>query len=491
VDTVDSFEIVLADGSVVFCDEDGEHSELFRAAGGAYGTLGVVTAATLRLQPVTDLVRTAYFHFTDIPSYVAAMKLATGPPCAAGKPRFVEGYMFSSTSAVLMVGDCITVDPDATQAELDRNPRSGPTSGSVGKELFFPRVAGPAVAAHTWDPTVRGKEWIHQHALSTARAAWPEPESASASASTAGASRSPGDLAVPLSGCAHASTFAGAVSCGWDVMTIEHYIFRHERGWLWTLEQFVGVPGITETEAGRSLVEDLAAAEYKELNKGLGGFIGSSARNPSFTREDLERNFAHQDTLWHIDRLVEGIAIVEKEIGVLPLWHCPAYCDARPKGPFTAIHRRPTEEAYMMVDMGLYGEANAPGFRFRSCMRRVQRASDLATAFGYVYLSREEMAETFDMAMYERVRARYGAAAGFHDFSSKVCMYDDSKPDLGKYPMWRLKRAGLETPVYVALGAVAVVAAAGVLMAVSGDVRQTVHKALSSAATGVRQLLGV
>lgn len=490
MDTVDSFEVVLADGTIQCCDESGEHSELFLSAGGAYGTLGVVTAATLRLQPVTSHVRTAYYHFTDVHSYVAAMKAAAGPPCAAGRPRFVEGYMFSNSSAVLMVGDCITLADGVTEAELSRDPVSGPTSGAHGLARFFPRVARVAAVEHTWDPTVHGKQWIHQHALSTAKGNWPSASGATA-ATTSFASSGPADLSVPLSGRARAEAFAGAASCGWDVMTIEHYLFRHERGWLWTLEQFVGVPELTETEFGRGMVEDLAAAEYNELNKGTGGFIGSSARNPEFTREDLERNFAHQDTLWHIDRLEEGIAVVEKEVGVLPLWHCPSFCDDRPKGPFTAIRRRSVTKPYMLVDMGLYGEANAPGFRFRSCLRRVQKATDLATAFGYIYLSREEMAETFDLAMYERVRERYGAAAAFHDFADKVCMFDESKPDLGKYGMWRLKRAGLEMPVYLTLGATAVAAITAVVLAVSPAARQAAGKAIGHAATAVSTLIGL
>jgi len=473
VDTVDAFEMVLADGSVVTADEAGDRSDLFRTAAGAYGTLGVVTALTLRLQPVSSHVRTAYYLFDDLKSYCRAMKDATGAP-GTGKPRFVEGFLFAPDRGVLMLGECVDLVDGAAAPGSEL---SGAGVGS-GRARVIPQLDRAAAGAHAWDPTVRGKEWIHQHALTTAGGGWPAgaAEPAGVAAPAVGAR-----FATRRDGFADRRAFAGAASAGWDVMTVQHYLFRHERGWLWTLEQFAGMPGLTSTELGRGLVEDAAAAEYAELNKGIGGFIGSSARNPSFTQEDLERNFAHQDTIWHVDRLEEGVRIVADEVAVWPLWHCPALCDDRPKGPFTAIRRGPgLARPCMMVDMGLYGEATAPHYRFRSSMRRVQNAADLATAFGYLYLSPGELARHWDLALYDRVREEAGAADAFPHVLTKVSMFDDSKPDLGTYSMWRLKRAGLEGAAAALAAGVTVVVAAGVFLAVSPSARERVTGAIKA-----------
>lgn len=50
VDDVESFEVVLADGSVVECSRD-QNRELFRRIVGGYGLFGVVTSVKLRLVP--------------------------------------------------------------------------------------------------------------------------------------------------------------------------------------------------------------------------------------------------------------------------------------------------------------------------------------------------------------------------------------------------------------------------------------------------------
>ena len=138
----------------------------------------------------------------------------------------------------------------------------------------------------------------------------------------------------------------------------------------------------------------------------------------------------------------------------------------------------------MMVDMGLYGEANAPSYRFRSSMRRVQDAADLATAFGYLYLSPEETARHWDMRLYERVRSETSAADAFPHVLTKVSMYDPTKPDLGTYPMWRLKRAGLEGAAAVCVAGAALALASGLYLAVSPSARESVSSA-------IRSLLGV
>jgi delta24-sterol reductase len=96
--TLDSLEVVLGNGEVVEADRK-RHSELFQYLPGSYGTLGVVTRATLRLQQAKPFVRSCYHHFSSRRDYVAAFGDAL-----AGH-EFVEGFVFGPASYVLVTGD--------------------------------------------------------------------------------------------------------------------------------------------------------------------------------------------------------------------------------------------------------------------------------------------------------------------------------------------------------------------------------------------------
>ncbi|CAE7864722.1 unnamed protein product, partial [Symbiodinium sp. KB8] len=200
-------------------------------------TLGIVTAATVGLIPGKPLVRTRYLRFDSLHAYCEAMKAVVG-----GSHLFIEGFVFSLTDAVLMLGDFVD-EVDPSEGEL-------------------------------WDPTVRGKEWIHQHARTVS------------SQLKAGAVVRGDSLAGEMAAL-------GACSAGTDFMGTKHYFFRSERSWLWTLEAFVGFKELTDTEWGRKMVEDRAAGDYAKMDA-VFGFAGGSANNPSWSSDDLERVFVQQ-----------------------------------------------------------------------------------------------------------------------------------------------------------------------------------------------------
>lgn len=325
-DTVTAMEVILASGEVRYVDADSD-LKLFDCLVGSYGTLGIVTAACVQLIPVRSHVRTRYFHFDTLHSYCEAMKAVVG-----GKHLFVEGFVFSLSHAVLMLGD-LTDAVDFEQGEL-------------------------------WNPHKRGAEWIHQHATTVSKVT-------PASRSTAPAGSISPDASVAVEARA-----LGAVSGGADFMLTKDYFFRSERGWLWTLEAFVGVKGVTDTEWGRAMVEDKAKGDYAKMDA-VFGFAGGSVNNPNWGPEDLERVFAQQDTIWHVSNLERGCRWVAEHMGVWPLWHCPCFVD-RSRGPFTSIPKDKLEtKPYArpptyIVDMGIYGEATAPDYRVRRDMRALQ-----------------------------------------------------------------------------------------------------------------------
>jgi FAD/FMN-containing dehydrogenase len=96
--SVVGLEVVLGNGEAVAIDRE-HHPELFAFIPGSYGTLGVVTRATLALSEARPFVRTRYRHFRRRRDYVAAFAEALD---AHG---FVEGFVFARDAHVLATGD--------------------------------------------------------------------------------------------------------------------------------------------------------------------------------------------------------------------------------------------------------------------------------------------------------------------------------------------------------------------------------------------------
>lgn len=91
-------EVLLGDGRVVTTSPTQE-PELFSAIQRSLGTLGIVTAAVIRLVPAKPWVVTTIERHRTLESYVAAFE------AALEKPAFLEGVVFGPDEYVLIKGD--------------------------------------------------------------------------------------------------------------------------------------------------------------------------------------------------------------------------------------------------------------------------------------------------------------------------------------------------------------------------------------------------
>jgi FAD/FMN-containing dehydrogenase len=99
--TVKSVEIILANGEVVTASQEGERSDLFNGAAGAFGTLGVLTLFEIQLVEARKYVELTYLPVEDAKDAIATMKCCT----ESGKEfDFVDGIQFSKSSGVVCVG---------------------------------------------------------------------------------------------------------------------------------------------------------------------------------------------------------------------------------------------------------------------------------------------------------------------------------------------------------------------------------------------------
>jgi len=112
--TAISHEIITGDGNV-YQTSNKKHSDLFYGVPGTAGTLGVLTAATIKLIPAKKFVNVEYL---PVESFDNA-KLTIARASADKKNDFIDGIMFSASSGVIIVGR-LSNAPSKTQVRFTR-----------------------------------------------------------------------------------------------------------------------------------------------------------------------------------------------------------------------------------------------------------------------------------------------------------------------------------------------------------------------------------
>ncbi|KAM0330611.1 hypothetical protein ACHAQA_003560 [Verticillium albo-atrum] len=95
-----SVEMVLANGDIVEASPT-ERPDLFQAAPGALGTLGIVTRLDIRLIDAQPYVRLDYALYTTVEATCAAVQKAT----QITENDYVEGILFSQTQGIVITGN--------------------------------------------------------------------------------------------------------------------------------------------------------------------------------------------------------------------------------------------------------------------------------------------------------------------------------------------------------------------------------------------------
>lgn len=112
-ETLNEVEMVLGDGDVVWASRT-ERPDLFRAASGAVGTLGVTTLMEVRLTEAKKFVQTRYHRTGSVAEAVARVRAETEDPAN----DFVDGILFSKDHGVVVTGTLTDEKP------ADRKPQT-------------------------------------------------------------------------------------------------------------------------------------------------------------------------------------------------------------------------------------------------------------------------------------------------------------------------------------------------------------------------------
>ena len=90
-ETVHEMDVLLADGRVVTCTPDNEHSDLFFGIPNAYGTLGYVLRVRAQTVPSLPYVHVTHTVYRDAATFFSAIRDA----CGDEHNDFVEGVVFA------------------------------------------------------------------------------------------------------------------------------------------------------------------------------------------------------------------------------------------------------------------------------------------------------------------------------------------------------------------------------------------------------------
>ncbi|KAI0997113.1 hypothetical protein K3495_g11075 [Podosphaera aphanis] len=98
--TVNSFEIILANGEITTATPSSKNSDLFNGAAGACGTLGVLTLFEVQLMRAKRFVELTYLPVTSGADAIATLKSCSTDSAL----NFVDAILFSQTAGVVCIG---------------------------------------------------------------------------------------------------------------------------------------------------------------------------------------------------------------------------------------------------------------------------------------------------------------------------------------------------------------------------------------------------
>lgn len=114
--TINSVEMVLANGEIVVAS-DHEKADLFHAAAGAAGSLGVTTLVELRLEEAKAYVETTYLPVKSTSEAIQKCQEATTDP----NLDYVDGILYSKKQGVIITGRLTNdLDPSLNMQQFSR-----------------------------------------------------------------------------------------------------------------------------------------------------------------------------------------------------------------------------------------------------------------------------------------------------------------------------------------------------------------------------------
>lgn len=363
-DSCTAFEMLNGNGDLLRASPT-ENEDLFSGFPGSYGSLGMLVAAEIPLVPIKEFVH-LHYHLFSQPT--AALETLSGLMRGSRRPDFLEGFIFSCSSAVIVEG---------TMSSKDDSP--------AGMEQFS---CEPATA-----------DWFYQHVYKIALQGKDQQEL----------------MTYPEYLFRHdpGGFWIGALLCHGSFLT-----------------RFV-IQGILKLSQGNpNGFSDAELHQYRDalmpnrfwklllqpwMNcKSLGNFLHSA-------ENWFQDRFVIQDFCLPEVQAAAFLSEVIADPAIFPTWLCPlkSCCS----GQIFAPHLKGQDGSEYVINIGLYGlpAYSAPiEVITRKLEHKVKALGGRKVLYSRSYYSEDEFWSIYSRPDYERLRQKTLAKGFWHEITDKV-----------------------------------------------------------------------
>jgi len=326
-ETVESMDVLLADGEVVNCTPDNEHSDLFHGLPNSYGTLGYILKLRARTVPVKGYVRLHHRRYGQAGAFFAALESACD-----SQADFVDGVIFGPGEYVVTEG---------------RHVDSAPYTSDYSYERIFYR-------------SLRERDE--------------------------------------------------------DFLSTRDFLWRWDTDWFWCSKNLGMENPLLRRLAGRKRLNSTFYTRVMRWN-GRHGWSGRLDRLRGLHSESVI-----QDICIPIAQAEAFYDFLAAEIGVFPIWTCPAR--HRPDLPTPLF---PMNEDVLYVDFGFWDviktrEAHPAGHFNRLIERRTAELGGAKSLYSEAFYERDEFWSIYNEPHYRALKARYDPNGRLRDLYDKCVL---------------------------------------------------------------------
>lgn len=356
-----SYEVLLGDGAIIRVTPD-EYSDLFYGISGAYGTLGIILSAEIRLIPTEQQMLLTYRRFSSSEEAITFMSEMTA---SESPPEGIECLVFNRSQAMVVTADPIR-KPPASMPRFNMSWSNSPWYYQHVKKRSRGKIKQDVIATEEYlFRHDRGAFWMGAYAL--------HPR-------------------LLLLYCIE--HLFGIVPD-----SIGKLLFPKDKSSFAKLKY----PGLLfRTFAGKIMGSKTL---YAIMHKGDEKWFAD--------------NFCIQDYYLPAEKTAEFCNYVLGTYGITPLWLCPMKPTKKPQILSPHYHER----ASLLFDVGIYGmpkEMLQGSHTVRDLDLLCYRMGGRKMLYSYTYFNEEEFWKYYDRDAYQILRERYFADSIFHDVVSKV-----------------------------------------------------------------------
>ncbi|KAH7079249.1 cell elongation protein diminuto [Paraphoma chrysanthemicola] len=185
-----------------------------------------------------------------------------------------------------------------------------------------------------------------------------------------------------------------------EIVPLQSYLFRHDRGAFWSGELFLKYFGLPNKRFFRWLLNPLMTA--RAIYKGMSSTTAADAA-------------IIQDLLLPVDTSEAFVNYVNEELKIWPLWICPVR--KHPNAEDDSHHSTATSKTRgeLTLNFGVWGPTNDEPAIFRKTNRdleqKLREMRGMKVPYAANFYTEEEFWELYDREKYDRLRKKWHAEA--------------------------------------------------------------------------------